>query len=344
VTNNSPVLGNSRISAVNWTDSNNVEFNAVFWQAKTADLMMSLWDAKGNSWSQVNITEKMGVTSADITAKKGTPLAATVRGYPWTASSLKNVGGDFGIALFYLSPQNTILELYSTDPRGASWKLGDLITSASNKIKTAPNSQLGVWWSLCQFNCSGTIVLAYEDDNQALRIANSSNWGTNSIMRNIADGSSLAFTAIPGNGGNNGPWANSARLYYDSSNKLSELMWTPPGPWYYGLFPLLSLSPRLYCPDLLTPLFQRRLRPSKWRPKHRSPNLRCRLRQPERPRRGPHQHLRGGRPLQRQRARGVLGQQHVAQRHGAAAPGQGVHQLLRRVRDRERAAQGLYPD
>ena len=253
-TNNSPVLGNSSISAINWTDSSNVEFNAVFWQAKTTDLMMSLWDSQGNAWDQVNITDKMGATSVNVTAKPGTPLAAAARGYPWTVSKLKNVAGDFGIALFYLSPQNTILEVYSTDPRGGSWKLGDLTTSSSNTIKTASNSQLGAWWGLCETNCSGNILLAYEDENQALRIANSSTWNTASVLRNIADGASLSITACAGNRGLDGPAQNAVRLYYDSSNKLSELMWTTGGPWYYGLTSPLTPTLPLFSTRLLTSL------------------------------------------------------------------------------------------
>lgn len=243
--NNSPVLTDSRISAINWTDSSNVEYNAVFWQAKTNDLMMSLWDSNSTSWDQVNITDKMGDTSLNITAMPGTPLAAVARGYPWTTSNLKNVAGDFGIALFYLSPGGTVLEVYSENMRGASWQLGDLTTSSSS-LKAAAHSQLSAWWSLCEQNCSGTILLIYEDDSQDLNLANSSDWGSTLVMRNIAQDSSMAITACAPDGGLKGPSQNAVRVYYDSSDKLSELIWpAPSGPWYYGSF---SASPAPFVP------------------------------------------------------------------------------------------------
>jgi hypothetical protein len=240
-TSQSPVLANSGLNAIHWTDSSNVQYNAVFWQAKTHDLMMSLWDSDNKTWELVNITDKMAATSIDVTPKPGTPLAAAARGYPWTSSKLKNVAGAFGIALFYLSPQNTILEIYSVDPRGAAWGLGDLTTSSTNSLKTAPNSQLGAWWGLCEANCSGTIALLYEDDGNALRVANSTDWGT-FTLGDLSDGASLAITACSGNFGRDGPAGNSVRLYYEDSNKLSELKYTPGQPWYYGSF-LSSLSP-----------------------------------------------------------------------------------------------------
>jgi hypothetical protein len=197
---------------------------------------MSLWDSNNKTWDKVNITDKMTSVSVSVAAKPGTPLAAAVRGYPWTASTLQNVAGDFGIALFYLSPQNNILEIYSTDPRGAFWALGDLTTSATSSITTASDTQLSAWWELCEQNCTGSILLVYEDDSQTLQMANSSTWNTTPILRNIAAGASLAITACSGNRGLDGPARNAVRLYYDSSNKLSELLWSPWGPWYYGSF------------------------------------------------------------------------------------------------------------
>lgn len=242
-TNNSPILADSNISAINWTDSNNVQYNAVFWQAKSNELMMSVWDTNTTTWDQVNITSKIS-SSLNITAMPGTPLAAAARGYPWTASKLQNVAGDFGIALFYLSAQSTILEVYSEDMTGASWQLGDLTTSRSSSIKAASNTQLGAWWSLCTQNCSGDILLVYEDDQQTLQLANSSDWSSTPLLRNIADGASLTITTFSGSSGTR----DAVRVYYDSSDKLSELMWSPPGPWYYGSFPLFPASPRITLP------------------------------------------------------------------------------------------------
>jgi hypothetical protein len=256
--NNSPVLASSKLAAINWTDSSAVEYNAVFWQAKTDGLMMSLWDSKGKAWELVNITDKMvdvnipgdpGATA--LKAKPGTALAAAVRGYPWTSSQFKGkaVGGDFTIALFYMNPVNNIVEIVSGDPRGASWGLGDL-TSGQNDMKAAPDSQLSVWWSLCETNCSGTALLFYESTDQALKMANSSDWNTQSVILNIVSGSSLTATSCAPSWGQYGSSAQGLRVYYDASDVLSELMWNGyEKTWYYGtgslIHPLLAGNSKL---------------------------------------------------------------------------------------------------
>lgn len=243
---NSPILGASKISAINWTDSNQVEYNAVFWQAKTNHLMMSQWDSKSKSWGVTNVTGNM-VTSTSVEAKPGTPLAAAVRGFPYTSSKNKNIKGDFGIALFYLLPSDNIMEIYTADPKATSWELGRLITTQAN-IQAGPGSQLAVTWSLCETNCSGTLTLFYEGTNQQLMVANSSDWRRSTpLLPHIPAGASLAVArCAPGQGGlGNENYAT--RVYYDSSNFLSELMFDGPPNyrWVYGQF---SFDPRLELP------------------------------------------------------------------------------------------------
>jgi hypothetical protein len=230
---NSSVLATSRISAINWTDSTGVEYHGVFWQAKTAELMMSLWDSKHNQWAVTNISSKMADSSITVKAKSGTPLAAAARSYPWTASPYNM---SFGIALFFLSPENTVEEVYSTDIRGAAWQLGDL-TRTGRSLQAGSDSQLAVWWSLCDKRCSGDIALFYEDTNQTMRVANQSNWLAEpiSMVPNIAKGASLAATgmvdASKAGGKNN---ADAVRLYYLTSNVLGEIGHAPDEPWYFS--------------------------------------------------------------------------------------------------------------
>lgn len=52
------ISADSTIHALNWSDvGNTTQYNAVFWQDKSTNLAMSLWDSQNQTWALVNITE-----------------------------------------------------------------------------------------------------------------------------------------------------------------------------------------------------------------------------------------------------------------------------------------------
>lgn len=233
---NAPVLSNSSITAINYTVTDGgATYRMVFWQHNSSDLMLSVWDSTNGTWEVTNIAQNTADTSISTAALPGTPLAAAVRGYPWTEDQYFN--SPFGIALFYLTPSNVIRELYSTDPRGGAWQLGDLTTSNSN-WEAGSGSKMGVWWALCASTlCSGDIALFYESTAQALMVGNSSNWsnGAQEIVANIEAGTGIGVTAVAPVFGSQGPAADSPRVYYDSSGVLQEIEWEQDDqPWAYG--------------------------------------------------------------------------------------------------------------
>ncbi|EOO00720.1 hypothetical protein UCRPA7_3750 [Phaeoacremonium minimum UCRPA7] len=223
------ILDTSKLSAVNWTDSDNTDYQAVFWQDNQTNLIMSLSDSGGKTWETTNISDIM---SSSFSAKAGTHLSAAVRGYPWTSSPWNK---EFGIALYYIAESGVIEEVYSTDIRGASWKRGTLTTSSAN-LQAADGSSLAAWWSECEVNCTDITWLFYEDPDGSLMYAGDDDWAAPQfLVRNIVNSAGIAATAIPFNSSAS-PAANSPRVYYHDSNVLQELMYTfdPEPTWYYG--------------------------------------------------------------------------------------------------------------
>ncbi|KAH8888732.1 hypothetical protein GQ53DRAFT_229808 [Thozetella sp. PMI_491] len=247
---NSTVLSSSQLSAINWTDSTgSVSYYGVFWQDQQTSLVMSLWDSSNKTWETVNITARTSISNLNIKPMAGTSLSATVRSWPWTAAPYNQ---DFGIALFFISTDNVVQELYSTDTRGGSWSYGDLTTSDS-KHKAGSTASLGAWWSLCVKNCTNYIYLFYEDDSQALRFANQSNWSATplQLIPGITAGTGIGVSAMsPDSSG----VPSSPKIYYDGSGVLSEVFYSP--PWYYGQTlakALPSIPPRLAAQGFINP-------------------------------------------------------------------------------------------
>jgi len=229
--NHLQVLTDSKVAATNWTDAAGNDYHAVFWQAASNDLFVSLWTSETNNWTAINIS-----ASAPVTAKPGTPLAAAARGFPWSGSQYDF--GAFGIALFYLSPSNTIKDVYSTDPNVATWEAGVLSSATAPTATTG--SQLAAWWDLCPFECSGNLYVVYETPSQQMEMIRY--LVSPAVMEApvtwvdlIQHGSGLAIATVT-------PWGDQAwngcrtpKIYYTISSRLQEA--------FEGSSPTASLVP-----------------------------------------------------------------------------------------------------
>lgn len=188
--NSSRVLTDSKVAATNWTDAAGNNYHAVFWQAASGDLFVSLWTAQTNNWTTTNIS-----ASASVSAVPGTPLAAAARGSPWTDEPYNF--GSFGVALFYLSPSNTIEEVYSVNGNITTWEVGNLSTSGAVQTATA-GSQLAAWWNLCASGCDGELRVLYENADQALQMISGQDWTASPTtwVSLIQHGSGLTITTL----------------------------------------------------------------------------------------------------------------------------------------------------
>jgi hypothetical protein len=220
--NSSQVLWDSKIAATNWTDAEGYDYHAAFWQGSSGHLFVSLWTAYTNNWTAINIS-----AHASLSPVLGTPLAASARGYPWIAEPYNL--GSFQVVLFYLSPSNTIESVYSGDYNLTSWQT----PSSSGSITVTAGSKLAAFWDLCGTGCDGVLRVVYEDQNQALIAANSSDGelsSTTTWVKLIQHGSGIGLASVEEINNNVKSWTapRIPKIYYTISSTVQEAVGNGP--------------------------------------------------------------------------------------------------------------------
>ncbi|KAH8886216.1 hypothetical protein GQ53DRAFT_845034 [Thozetella sp. PMI_491] len=230
------VLTGSRLSAINWTGVDSVDRHAVFYQDSWDCLMVSLWDAKTTAWTSINISQKLTNVGSPIKAKSGTPLAGTA------------VTAQYGlsVSLFYLSSSSTVGQVSSVDAELGVWAIGDL--SKQGGLKATDTSQLAAVSHFCNWGCAQLTYVIFEDDNQSIRLANSSNWGSeaSNLVNRVDPSSALTLIPFTAQNGNNVTNAYELRIYYDSNSQTEELKFSIDHTWSQGqqLVSGLSIWPK----------------------------------------------------------------------------------------------------
>ncbi|GKT40463.1 uncharacterized protein ColSpa_00644 [Colletotrichum spaethianum] len=209
-------LNNSSLAATNWTDSNNVGRAAVFYQDQYNALNVMLFDSLSGGWTRRNVTASL-MNSSSIPALDvlpGTPLACVTNKYQ--------------VSLYYLQRDNTVSEVYSSNPVSGDWLPGALNPSLTPQASNG--SRLAAYWQVCP-SCTDTLLLAYED-NGVIQLANSTKGQWQSmpaITKNVVPGSGLSmnpFTDFNGTGAT-GTDANAIRVYQSDDDKLIEMISGP---------------------------------------------------------------------------------------------------------------------
>jgi hypothetical protein len=180
----------SRVSAVNWKDSNGASHQAVFSQDASNALLVSVFDSVNQTWTSFNVSERLARAGNPIDVKPGTSLAGAATGYPW----------PFQMNLYYQTGSGSLGEVFCKDPTGQTWGVGDLVKQAK---KAADNTQIAAYWHRCGDNvCSGDILVAYEDPQNTLVFLNGSNWANSQrLISGLDPASGLALIPLVLNGG-----------------------------------------------------------------------------------------------------------------------------------------------
>lgn len=216
-TSRGTILNNSRLAALNWTDSQATDRSAVFYQDASNSIMVSLRDSISNEWTQRNVTRAIlnstGASKLDVLP--GTPLAAVTNRYQ--------------VSLYYLTSDNNVAELWASDIVGDVWFAGSLGTSLTS-LQAMNGSSLSAQWQICN-NCSNSLCVVYQQQDGDIQVANltSSSWA---FSGPITDGTSsfinrtgLAvrpFTEDNG-AGNFGTDPNAIRIFSFDYTGLVEL-------------------------------------------------------------------------------------------------------------------------
>lgn len=233
-TNPAQIRSNTKLAAVNYTDSSNVMQYRVYHQSEDSMIRGSAWNDTGESWY---------VTNATIgKAKPGSPVAAAGTGPPnhpivsfsWqdTHKSIYfNRCDTQHTTVYYLDDSDVIHERYTMDQ--ITWSDGNLGTQ---NLTADSNSNLATIWHRhdgCQ-GCPDTLLFIWQDSTKKLQLGNgtTTGWEFYTLSANPVFGSGLSLALLW-----NASWPTSVRLYYQIANGVSNggdltyLDWSSPEQW-----------------------------------------------------------------------------------------------------------------
>lgn len=213
------ILNTTQLAAVNWTDTTGVARSALFYQESDSSILVSLRDSVSNEWYYSNVTQAvLNVTGADtLDVLSGTPLAAVTNSYQ--------------VSLYYLTNDNFVAEIWTSDIVGETWFAGELGTRLAPQAMEG--SKLSAYWQICE-NCTNSLFLAYQEPAGGIQLCNLTNdtWSFSGPIGTelSTNGTGLALRPFTDNNGTGqyGTIDNALRVYhFDTSGKLLEAMHGP---------------------------------------------------------------------------------------------------------------------
>ncbi|KAB2574447.1 hypothetical protein DBV05_g6866 [Lasiodiplodia theobromae] len=215
-TTSDPILPNSRIAAINYTDASNVVHHRVYFQGASLALYQSDFSAATNNWtvSRVNVT-------GNVTALQGTALSAYA--YYHSAADV-----DFHLYFMDASDGTSVREFYST-LSNSTWTLGD----GDARHVARQNSTLASYGRACSA-CSSSNFYIYEGPDgdgtadAAFRNTGASSWPSTEFLTGVVEGSAIATAPVPPVAGN----ANAQVAVYWNNGQLREMYYNG-SAWVY---------------------------------------------------------------------------------------------------------------
>lgn len=214
------IMPESRVAAMNWTDSTGTTYTGVFYQSSNATgsaIMAAIRSsAAAGAWTSVNVSASANAAGLDVL--DGTPLAAASNNGLWN--------------VYYLTSDRRVAEVYSTSPSSPTgWLQGGMGSSLGNP-EAAPGSGLACMWQSCD-NCTDSLLVLYQDAATGhVQMANMTKlvWAMGDVVStSAAPGTGLgvsAFTDFGGNG-STGTDLNAVRMYYADGGDLIEKLRGP---------------------------------------------------------------------------------------------------------------------
>ncbi|KAI1394147.1 uncharacterized protein F4822DRAFT_38506 [Hypoxylon trugodes] len=192
----SAILSNSSLAASNWTDPDGNIHRTVFFQDEYSHIIARQWDSQNKTWMTRNITELVQPsTSGPISPLPGTSLASASR-------DIKQ-GSVYDVSVFFSElsgDAQTISQAASYNPIGNpdSW------TYNTSSLRTWNDTQIAAAWQRCpRDNCPGYWAIAYQGRQGYVRVGNSSNWGSDSVIKTSAVTARASIALLPALNGTN---------------------------------------------------------------------------------------------------------------------------------------------
>lgn len=214
------IMPESRLAAMNWTDSTGTTYTGVFYQSSNAtgsSIMAAIRSStSGGGWTSVNVSASANPAGLDVL--DGTPLAAASNNGLWN--------------VYYLTSDRRVAEVYSTSPSSPTgWLQGGMGSSLGNP-EAAPGSGLAAMWQNCD-NCTDSLLVLYQDAATGhVQMANMTKlvWAMGDVVStSAAPGTGLGVSAFTDFGGNGSTKTdlNAVRMYYADGGDLMEKLRGP---------------------------------------------------------------------------------------------------------------------
>lgn len=180
------IFVNSSIAASSLVDGGGNTIRSVFFQDSYGAIILRQWNSQTPTWKTRNLTSSLIIDTShsDIRTYLGTPLAA--------ASLEFEAGYKFETWVWFFTPDNGIQLVGSTDSTFTEMKIST--DNLPLSVYPGSDSRLAVAWQGCSSDCHGDWLLAYQNQNGQIGIANaSSTWhlqttldGANSMGAHVA--------------------------------------------------------------------------------------------------------------------------------------------------------------
>ncbi|GME29243.1 hypothetical protein GTA08_BOTSDO11942 [Neofusicoccum parvum] len=209
-----PLLSNTSLASINWTDADGTSNYHVFYQLSTGALAQSAWNTSTRTWTT------HPVAPASPLIKNGTPIAASLY---WHSASRRSY------QIYWLDPSNAVRGLLSNNA-----PLGPFAPSSIDGRYTAgPGSSLASYGRACP-DCLDANAVAFVDADDRLRLAVNTPWALTAADAavEVASGGAVALAPVAASAGPRrlalfvgaGETGNLTRVLWDGEAWASETL------------------------------------------------------------------------------------------------------------------------
>ncbi|KAI1772247.1 hypothetical protein F4818DRAFT_180336 [Hypoxylon cercidicola] len=195
ITGQGRIFANSSLAASSLVDEAGSTIQSVFFQDSSGAIILRQWDSQTTTWKTRNLTSSLirDTSHSDIFTYPGTPLAA--------ASLEFEAEHNYETWVWFFTPDNGIQLVGSIDSTFTEAKIS--IDNLPLTVYPASESQLAVAWQGCSSDCKGNWLLAFQDQNGQIGIANASGtWHLQATLDGtVSMGSPMAIVPQQSEGG-----------------------------------------------------------------------------------------------------------------------------------------------
>ncbi|KAE9368930.1 hypothetical protein N431DRAFT_547768 [Stipitochalara longipes BDJ] len=227
-------LSGSKLAALNWTDEDNIERHAVFYQMNGALFLSQAQSAgigsnQNASWTHLNISDQFVRDGGDLALnpREGTPLAAAAT--PWQAGNSAPWDSSlaFAVTLYYFNGNNQIRLIWSGAGNLSTWQEGGAWVEVAISSPSA-TSQMAAVGYYCSSGCLDSMCVAFQGDDATVQCSCSQAFGAfgiPSIITPAFPNSPLALIPFAADYGDNVTYDSELAVFFLDNNEVNILVY-----------------------------------------------------------------------------------------------------------------------